>query len=134
MIILFLIDPPSNMVLEKDTSLALMESACERGHTLYYLPKGGIVFDRKQLRFHVFPAIPQAVAGEPLALGKPTLLSADAIDAVFIRPDPPFDAEYLHHTWLLDRLPSSVAVVNSPNGIRTVSEKLWVTQFQALSS
>ena len=34
------------------------------------------------------------------------------------------------HTWLLDELATRKKVINHPTGIRTVNEKVWVTQFR----
>ncbi len=60
-------------------------------------------------------------------------LSQDDIHAVFIRPDPPVDEQYLMNTWLLDHLPKHIAVINNPSGIRTVNEKVWVSQFKNIT-
>src|ERR1700675_3294569 len=60
-------------------------------------------------------------------------LSKDDIHAVFIRPDPPVDEQYLMNTWLLDHLPKHIAVINDPSGIRTVNEKVWVSQFKNIT-
>ena len=43
------------------------------------------------------------------------------------------DERYLMNTWLLDHLPRSVAVINNPSGIRTVNEKVWVSQFKNIT-
>ena len=60
-------------------------------------------------------------------------LSQDDIHAVFVRPDPPVDEQYLMNTLLLDHLPKHIAVINSPSGIRTVNEKVWVSQFKNIT-
>jgi glutathione synthase len=60
------------------------------------------------------------------------ILSEDEVDALFIRTNPPFDAAYLMNTWLLDRLPKRIPIINSPEGIRTVNEKIWATQFTSI--
>jgi glutathione synthase len=36
------------------------------------------------------------------------------------------------NTWLLDRLPSHIPVMNAASGIRAVNEKVWVSQFTSL--
>ncbi|MEM7534933.1 MAG: glutathione synthase [Chloroflexota bacterium] len=126
---LFLMDPPSTVNIKKDTSFAFMESAHERGHEVYYLPKGNITSNQGSVVFRVYPTTPQRVPADPLPLGDEMILTGDEIDAVFIRPDPPFNVEYLNNTWFLDRLPARVVVLNKPSGIRTVNEKLWATQF-----
>lgn len=130
---LFLMDPPSTVNIKKDTSFAFMEGATARGHTTYYLPKGGISLHQGAVHFRATPAKPQRVPEEPLVLGEETTLTDADVDAVFIRPDPPFDPEYLMNTWLLDHAQNrGVTVVNNPSGVRTVNEKVWATQFTDL--
>ena len=48
---------------------------------------------------------------------------------MFIRKDPPFDAEYLHLTQQLDLIAGSTLVVNSPGGLRDANEKLFALHF-----
>lgn len=45
-------------------------------------------------------------------------------DVVFIRKDPPFDTRFLALTFLLTPLENKVRFVNSPSGLRNISEKL----------
>ena len=129
---LFLMDPPSTVNIKKDTSFAFMEGAQARGHELYYLPKGGITLNQGRVEFLVFPVTAQRVPEKPLVLQEAQTLTDEEIDAIFIRPDPPFDPEYLMNTWLLDHCANSVVVVNEPSGVRTVNEKVWATQFTEL--
>ncbi|MCB9771872.1 MAG: glutathione synthase [Candidatus Omnitrophica bacterium] len=128
----FLMDPLETVVFEKDTTFALMLGAKARGHDVYFLPRHGITLKNGQVVLHVTHVVPQRVKSKPFVLKKNIDLPADKVDVVFVRTDPPFDDEYLMHTWLLDRLPSTVAVINRASGIRTVNEKVWATQFTAL--
>ena len=129
MTFLFLMDPLETVIFEKDTSFILMLGAHTRGHAVYFLPEGGITVKNGKLLFHAVKVTPQAIPHQPFVIDRPVTLSDAEIDAVFIRTDPPFDNEYLMATWLLDRLPKRVKVINSPSGIRTVNEKVWATQF-----
>jgi glutathione synthase len=63
------------------------------------------------------------------ALGAPERLELAALDAIFIRKDPPFDAGYLYLTQQLDRVKERVLVVNDPRGIRDANEKLFAFNF-----
>lgn len=126
---LFLMDPLETVNIKKDTSFAFMLSAHKRGHTVFYLPKGGIALKQPQVEFRVFPVIPQRNPDQPFIVQSATRLSDADVHAVFIRPDPPFNGEYLMNTWLLERLPAHIPVINKPSGIRTVNEKLWATRF-----
>jgi glutathione synthase len=126
---LFLMDPLETIKMEKDTTFTFMLESHKRGHEVFYLPEDGISFVEGKLIFHVTKVRPQAILHDPFITEHKESLSQDEIDAVFIRPDPPFDGQYLINTWLLDHLPKRVAVINSASGIRTVNEKIWAAQF-----
>ena len=125
----FLMDPLENVVVEKDTSLALMVGAHRKGHKVYFLPDGGIVRKNNKLQFHVREVTPQYKKNEPFIDHGAVVLVQDDVHVIFIRTDPPFDEQYLHNTWLLDLLPEYIPVINAPSGIRTANEKIWATQF-----
>lgn len=126
---LFLMDPLETVNPKKDTTFALMIGAAARGHDVYFLPKGGIVRDNGKNFFHVQRVIPQPSQEDIFARLETSVLSEEQVDVCFIRTDPPFDADYLFHTWLLDYSKSKIVTLNDPTGIRTVNEKLWATQF-----
>jgi glutathione synthase len=130
---LFLMDPLETVIFEKDTTFMLMLGAHRRGHQVYYLPKDGVSFIEGKVYFHVLKVTPQAIAHMPFKEEHTAHLSQDDIHAVFIRPDPPFDEQYLMLTWLLDHLPKHIAVINNPAGIRTVNEKVWASQFKNIT-
>ncbi|MBF0490273.1 MAG: glutathione synthase [Candidatus Omnitrophica bacterium] len=130
---LFLMDPLETITMEKDTTFIFMLESHKRGHDVYFLPEDGISFVEGKLYFHVTKVKPQAIAHEPFIMLDAAHLSSDDIHAVFIRPDPPFDEQYLMNTWLLDQLPTKVAVINRPSGIRTVNEKIWSAQFKNIT-
>ena len=127
----FLMDPLSSVVMEKDTSFILMIGARRKGHRTYFLPSEGMTLINGRLHLHVTEVIPQKIKGQEFIIKDQLRLTSGNTDAVFIRKDPPFDYQYLTHTWLLDRLPASLPVLNSPAGIRAANEKIWATQFAA---
>jgi len=127
--LLFVMDPLESVDVCKDTSFIFMVGAVRRGHRVYYVPAGGISLDRGQVLFDCLAVVPRQDASNPFERGSWTRLSHDQIQAVFVRSDPPFDDRYLMDTWLLDRLPPHIPVINAPHGLRTVNEKLWATQF-----
>lgn len=129
---IFLMDPLHSVIFEKDTTFILMWGAHKRGHEVYYLSKGGMTLTNGKLKFYLSRVIPQLVKEKPFVEKETVVLSADQIDCVFVRTDPPFDEEYLVNTWLLDHLPASVFVMNSPAGIRNTNEKIWAARFPSL--
>ncbi len=130
MITVFLIDPLETLRLEKDTSWALMVAALRRGHTVYVAGEKDITLENGIVNFSVY----ELTLNKGLQTRGPrTMISANNVNVVWIRWDPPFDDLYLANTWLLDHLPHHVSVLNHPTGIRTAQEKLWVTQFTTLT-
>ena len=129
---IFLMDPLETVKFEKDTSFILMLGAYKRSHDAFYLSDGGMSLKDGKVFFRVVPVIPQLNPNEPFIQKETVILSQDQVHAVFVRSDPPFDETYLMNTWLLERLPKSIPVINDPAGIRTVNEKIWATQFRPL--
>lgn len=128
----FLMDPLHTVVFEKDTTFILMWGARQRGHDVFYLPKGAMTLVNGAVTFRAVKVLPQLVKEKPFIEQEPVVLASRDVDCVFVRTDPPFDEDYLLSTWLLDRLPPSIPVINSASGIRSANEKIWVTQFSSL--
>jgi len=129
---IFLMDPLEGVKYEKDTSFALMVGAYFKSHKVYYVPQGGITLKDGKLYFKATEVIPQKNPQQPFVVCEKREIVQEDVDAVFIRTDPPFNEAYLMDTWLLDRLPQSIPVINRASGIRSVNEKLWVTQFTSV--
>ncbi len=130
--VVFLMDPLETVHPTKDTTLMLMVGAKRRGHAVFFLPDGGLSLHEGQLSFDAIEVTPALKQTPPFEIGPRRRLTLEAVGAVFIRSDPPFDEPDLLNTWLLDQLPASVPVINAPAGIRTVNEKIWATQFTTL--
>jgi len=130
---LFLMDPLETVIFEKDTTFILMLGAHDRGHEVYFLPEDGISLIEGKVYFHVTKVTPQAITHMPFKKEHTLRLSQDDIHAVFVRPDPPVDEQYIMNTWLLEHLPKHIAVINNPSGIRTVNEKVWAAHFKDIT-
>jgi glutathione synthase len=125
---LFVMDPVESMLPDKDTTFAFMRGAQARGHRCWYcLPHQvfavscAVVSDATEVR--VSEAAPHTI------IGVTRELPLSDVDVVFVRKDPPFDAQYLHLTQLLDLASKSTLIVNSPQGLRDANEKLFALQF-----
>jgi glutathione synthase len=51
------------------------------------------------------------------------------VECVLVRKDPPFDAEYLYATLMLERVRGRTLVMNDPRGLRDANEKLYALHF-----
>jgi glutathione synthase len=135
----FIIDPIQQLDPGHDTSVAFMEAAQLLGHEVWITQAnllsviGGKAWGILQ-RVEIVPV--ELVEGRWVAanpwyrLGDRTPTPLEAMDAVFMRTDPPVNDAYLFATYILDYIDSSkTLVVNSPSGIRAANEKMYALQF-----
>jgi glutathione synthase len=124
-------DPAQNMLPDKDTSFAFLRGAGRRGHSCYHALPAQVFNEGREL---FAQACPIAVSDAPphVTLGASSTLELAEIDAVFIRKDPPFDADYAHLTQQLDLVKRRVLVMNDPRGLRDANEKLFAFHFAEL--
>jgi len=125
---LFVMDPVESMLPDKDTTFAFMRGAQARGHRCWFCfpyqvfaVSCAVASDATEVR--VSDAAPHTTTGITREL------RLSDLDVVFVRKDPPFDAQYLHLTQLLDLVSKSTLIVNSPRGLRDANEKLFALQF-----
>ncbi len=123
----FLMDPMEKLLLEFDTSLIIMMEAQNRGHQIYYIEPREISYENGTLFANAREVIASSQFGFRVISQKP--LDLNTCDVVFNRKEPPFDVGYLYLTQLLERLKPSVFVINSPVGVRTANEKLYILEF-----
>ena len=125
-----IMDPISAINFKKDTTLALLLAAQERGWLLFYMElcdlmlKDGIAIARQR---------PLKVYDDPerwYELGEAEDKPMAALDCVLMRKDPPFDSEYIYATYILEAAQDQgTLVVNRPQSLRDCNEKIFATQF-----
>ena len=140
--IVFVIDEISGLVAAHDTSVALMEAGQQRGHRILVTTAAQLEFDAGAavacchpvtLRPAVLHDGKWIADPEWYALGDPVRYRLGDAAAVFMRTDPPVDAEYLRATYLLDLVdPHTTLVLNSPAGVRNANEKLFALRVPQL--
>ncbi len=128
----FLMDPLEGILVHHDSTFALMIECQRRGHEvlsfhqeqLYALdgrvkaPMRSVTLRREQGRHF-----------EVLSTSDRTL---DELDVLFLRKDPPVDAEFWHATQLVEVGARRPFYVNSPAGLRDANEKLFALHFPEL--
>jgi glutathione synthase len=138
--IAFLMDPPERVLPARDTTLAFMREASLRGHEVLHTRAEWLWVEhgRPQARLHPARALasPAAPAGTPaFTLGETGIdTPLDALDAVFVRTDPPFDQIYLRATQILSLCAAGKPfVLNDPAGLRAANEHLYALHFPELT-
>lgn len=121
-------DGPESILPDKDTTFAFIRGAERRGHESYHALlrdirlEGGEVRARAR-RMQTSETAPHLRLGEAIDMGM------DELSAVLIRKDPPFDADYLYCTLLLEHARGKTLLINDPRGLRDANEKLYSLNF-----
>ena len=123
-------DPIAKIKFAKDSTLAMLLAAAARGWQLTYLEQGdlylrdGVAWGRaRSLKVFADPE-------KWFELGEPVDTKLGDFDCIFMRKDPPFDAEYIYTTYILERAELQGAfVANRPQGLRDMNEKVFTAWF-----
>jgi glutathione synthase len=128
----FIMDPPDTVLVDEDTSFALMLEAQARGHRVDHCLARDLSLRGGEVHARVRQATMQRDPARPITLGEAESVDLSGVQAVFIRTDPPFDSNYLWLTLMLERLDGRTLVVNRPSGLRSANEKLYACHFPEL--
>ena len=129
--ILVIADPLASFKIYKDTTFAIMRAAQQRGHTLS-------VCQPQDLHWQIGARVGAQVSTITLTGDAQQWFTAELacerelaqFDAVLMRKDPPFDAEYFYGTHLLEQAEREGArVFNAPRALRDHPEKLAILEF-----
>ena len=96
-------DPIGSIHYRKDTTLALLWAAQDRGWALFYIEPDGLFLDAKHPTASARPITVHRNADHWFDLGDKTALRRTELDVVLMRKDPPFDLEYIYATYILER-------------------------------
>ena len=133
--LLFVIDAPDSLKAYKDTSVAMMRAAQQRGHAVWVCEQQSLHWKQGRVstaahRIHLTDNDedwyrPHEHAERSLA----------EFGATVMRKDPPFDLEYIVSTWLLSAaVRDGARVFNAPDAIRDHNEKLAIAEFGSFTA
>ncbi len=123
-------DPIPGINPAKDSTLAMLLEAQQRGYALWY-------FEQHDLRLRNGVAEGSARAlrvtdskTDWFELGPREERPLGTLDVILMRKDPPFGTEYIYTTYLLERAELlGVLVVNKPQSLRDMNEKVYTAWF-----
>lgn len=121
---------------KKDSTLAMLWAASERGHALSYaqihdlwLDRGDAKVDSQTLKVK---SKADSTPDDFYQLDEKITHAVTDYDVILMRKDPPFDMRFIYATYLLDKAKAAgVLVVNDPSAIRDCNEKLFATWFSS---
>lgn len=124
-------DPIETMVVQRDTSLALMIEAQNRGHEVWWFTPNDLFYDTGHVKARARRVDVCLDEDRHYVQHEEAVRCADEFDVILIRQDPPFDMGYVSNTYLLEQ--TKALVINPPLGVRNISEKMSILHFPELT-
>lgn len=123
-------DPIASITYKKDTSLALLLSAAERGHKLHYMEMHDLYIQDGHARANMSELEVFANPEKWYELSEPQARQLSEMDIILMRKDPPFDNEYIYATYMLEKAEQEgCLILNKPQSLRDCNEKVFATHF-----
>ncbi|MFT5721298.1 MAG: glutathione synthase [Motiliproteus sp.] len=123
-------DPIEAINYKKDSTLAMLWAAQDRGWELFYLEQSGLYLRDGVSMGRMAPLSVKRDPSDWFERDAYQNLPLAELDVILMRKDPPFDNEFLYSTYLLEQAErEGVMVVNRPQSLRDCNEKLFATRF-----
>lgn len=125
-------DPIEGINIKGDTTFLMMETAQERGHSLFVYTPDTLAMEDGRVFARGRDVTVRRIAGDHHAAGDYRQVELSEFDVILLRQDPPFDMHYIDTTFFLEAVHPKTLVVNDPVSVRNAPEKLFVTKFPGL--
>ncbi|GAB3378439.1 glutathione synthase [Lysobacter fragariae] len=128
--IVVVMDPIGSIKIAKDSTFAMLLEGQRRGHRLWYVRPGGLAVVAGKAQATVAPLVVKDDPAGWYELGDWTPLVFGPGQVVLMRKDPPVDPDFVNDTQILGLAQRAGAwVVNDPQGLRDLNEKLAALEF-----
>jgi glutathione synthase len=123
-------DPITGINYKKDSTLAMLLAAQQRGWDLFYMQQGDLYLTDGVAYGRMRPLKVFRDEQRWFSLDEPVETPLYELDVILMRKDPPFDMEYIYSTYLLEQAEAAGSlVVNKPQSLRDANEKLFTAWF-----
>ncbi|GAB2724784.1 glutathione synthase [Halomonas garicola] len=123
-------DPIIDVAYKKDTTMAILWAAQDRGYQLHYMEQEDLFLNAGQAYARMRPLTVHRDPDHWFDLGEADSRPLAELDVIFMRKDPPVDADFTHAVHLLGFAErEGVLIVNPTQAILTCNEKLFAQQF-----
>ena len=123
-------DPIAAINYKKDSTLAMLWAAADRGWSLYYMEPRDLSLAQGHPMGRMAPL---EVLRDPerwFSLGDAERRPLQELDAILMRRDPPFNNEYIYNTYILEAAErEGTLIVNRCESLRDCNEKVFATLF-----
>ncbi|MET0406335.1 MAG: glutathione synthase [Cystobacter sp.] len=129
----FLMDPLETVRVDHDSTFALMLEVQRRGHQVRYFEQPWLRFNGRRAETRMRTVTVRREPARPFDLLAESIEPLSSLDVLFMRKDPPVDADFIQATHLVDLHNGRAPVfINDPTGIRDANEKLFGLRFPEL--
>jgi len=131
MIITFITDPLNELHPSKDGTLALAKEVTAQGHAAILIEDNDITYTHTKKGEVIFASH----YTYPFTRKNEEPFDLSESDIIMMRIDPPFNMNYIYHTYLLEQLQTlnpKIKVLNPPHVLRSWNEKMAILNFPSL--
>ncbi|MBK6739838.1 MAG: glutathione synthase [Haliea sp.] len=123
-------DPIAGINYKKDTTLAMLWAAQDRGWELFYMEQGDLYLEQGVARARMAQLTVRRDPQNWYTAAEPQDGDLDQLDVILMRKDPPFDNEYIYSTYILEAAErKGTLIVNRCQSLRDCNEKVFATRF-----
>lgn len=124
----------SSINIKKDTSFAMLLEAQSRGYELHYMEMNSLYLRGGEGRATTKKLSVKQDYDGWYEFGTEQDIALQELDVILMRKDPPFDAEFIYATYILERAEEKgTLIVNKPQSLRDCNEKLFTAWFPELT-
>lgn len=124
-------DPIQNIHFKKDSSLAMLWAAQQRGWEITYMELPDLYLKGGEARAFSRELTVRMDPDDWYSFGGSGDIALADLDVILMRQDPPVDREFLMATYILEAAElKGTLVVNPTAALRDCNEKLFATQFE----
>ncbi|MGM0594294.1 MAG: glutathione synthase [Pseudomonadota bacterium] len=125
-----IMDPIGAIKYHKDSTLAMLLAAQQRGWEIHYMEMADLDMEQGEAVANMRPLEVFDDERHWYRLGEPARRPLGQLDAILMRKDPPFDMEYIYATYILEQAEQcGTLVVNRARSLRDANEKVFTSHF-----
>mgnify|MGYP001400487434 FL=1 len=125
-------DPIEKINPKTDTTLLLALEAQKRKHKIYWFESKDLSFINSKLFADVKELRLLSNHKKYFKIIRKKKFNLSSSKVILIRQDPPFNIDYINSTLLLDSIKNRTEIINNPESVRNISEKLFSIKFMQL--
>jgi len=123
-------DPISSIKFHKDTTLALLLAAQDKGWELVYMELSNLYLEQGVAMANARKLKVVNDSSSWYVLDEFVQMPLGELDVILMRKDPPFNSEYIYATYILEAAQrQGTLIANDPQSLRDCNEKVFATLF-----